>query len=122
MHGNDPPSNRQSKTSPTLRLGGRVVSLLELIKEFGVIAELVDSSGNVITRFNGPVTISLAVNPGKDHLSGTLTVKAVKGVATFAPLVLHRIGNGYKLKVSAAGAVSALTEPFRVVGFFTPPP
>jgi hypothetical protein len=91
-------------------------------REFGVIAELVDSSGNVITRFNGPVTISLAVNPGKDHLSGTLTVKAVKGVATFAPLVLHRIGNGYKLKVSAAGAVSALTEPFRVVGFFTPPP
>jgi hypothetical protein len=91
-------------------------------REFGVIAELVDSSGNVITSFNGPVTISLAANPGNDHLSGTLTVKAVKGVATFAPLELHRIGNGYKLKVSATGAVSALTEPFRVVGLFTPPP
>src|SRR6516165_8782571 len=56
MHGNDPPSNRQSETSPTLRLGGRVVSLLELIKDFGLIAEVNARSGIAHGKRISPVT------------------------------------------------------------------
>jgi hypothetical protein len=82
---------------------------------FTLVVQVVDSSGNVITSFNGPVTISLAANPGKDHLSGTLMVNAVSGVATFSPLELHNVAFRYRLKVSAGGAVSTLTKEFDVV-------
>jgi hypothetical protein len=101
-----PPPHLLLKTQPPARIPANV--------GFTVVAELVNSSGNVITSFNGPVTISLAGGPpGNNHLSGTLTVKAVKGVATF-PLKLDKVGDGYRLKISV-GTLSTLTEPFDVV-------
>jgi len=77
---------------------------------FGLVVKVENGSGQVDTSFNGTVTITLASNPGKDHLSGLVKVKAVSGVATFSGLELHKMANGYRLKVSATGAVSTLTE------------
>ena len=42
-----------------------------------------DSLGNVVASDTSSVTVALGSNPGGGALSGTLTVAAVKGVATF---------------------------------------
>jgi len=81
---------------------------------FGLVVRLVDYLGWLNYSFNGPVTITVVDNPGKDTLSGTLTVNAVHGVATFSGLKLHNGATGYRLLVSSAGAVSTLTELFTV--------
>src|SRR5205823_5563178 len=52
---------------------------------FGLTVKVEDGLGNVITSYNGPVTLSAS---DKDHqslpMTGTLRVQAVNGVATFS--------------------------------------
>jgi subtilisin family serine protease len=74
-----------------------------------------DSLGNTFTSFAGDVTIALGANPGGGTLSGTATVPAVLGVATFTTLVLDRSGDGYTLTATAPGAANAGSAPFDVV-------
>ena len=57
-----------------------------------------DDRGGTVTGASGAITIALAANPGNAALSGTLTVSAVSGVATFSDLVLNRTGSGYTLR------------------------
>src|SRR5207249_4709116 len=45
-----------------------------------------DAQGNTVTGFTGNVTVALGANPGSGTLSGTKTVPAVAGVATFGDL------------------------------------
>src|SRR5439155_560699 len=45
-----------------------------------------DVQGNTATQFTGSVTVALGANPGSGALSGTATVAAVAGVATFSDL------------------------------------
>src|SRR5205809_3537525 len=47
-----------------------------------------DPAGNPVPSFTGSVTVALGNNPGGSTLSGTTTVAAVNGVATFSPLTL----------------------------------
>src|SRR5439155_22966734 len=42
-----------------------------------------DAFGATVTSFRGSVSVALASNPGGDTLSGTKTVAALNGVATF---------------------------------------
>src|SRR5207253_9940344 len=62
-----------------------------------------DQYGNVDPTFTGSVAIALASNPGGATLGGTLTVSAVKGVATFSSLTIGTPGSGYTLQGSSAG-------------------
>ncbi len=59
-----------------------------------------DSLGNVVASDTSSVTVALGNNPGGGALSGTLTVAAVKGVATFNNLSLNQPGSGYTLVAS----------------------
>src|SRR5205085_1241512 len=68
-----------------------------------------DALGNTLTSFNGTVTIALASNPGGDTLSGTKTVAAQNGVATFADLSVAHVGAGYTLQASATISGTTLT-------------
>jgi streptogramin lyase len=70
---------------------------------FGLTVTAEDSSGNVITSFNGTVTVGLANNPGVATLGGTLTAMASNGVATFSGLSLTRAAIGYTLYASTGG-------------------
>ncbi len=81
---------------------------------FGLTVTAEDKSGNVLTSFNGTVTVALAVNPGGSTLGGTLTATAQSGVATFSGLTLNKAGTGYTLLVSGEGVASATTDPFDV--------
>ena len=80
-----------------------------------------DVGGNTAIGFSGKVTVAIATNPGGAALSGTTTVDAVAGVATFSDLSLDKSGTGYTLQASsgslATGTSVALTVvPAQAVG------
>src|SRR6185295_12971725 len=57
---------------------------------FSVVVQARDSAGQVATSFTGTVTISIATNPAGGTLSGTTSVAAVAGVATFSNLSIDK--------------------------------
>jgi hypothetical protein len=73
-----------------------------------------DASGNLVTAAINMVTIAIATNPSSGTLSGTLTVAAINGVATFSTLNINKAGNGYTLGASATGLTSANSSAFNV--------
>jgi uncharacterized delta-60 repeat protein len=81
---------------------------------FGLSAEVEDSSGNVETSYNGPVTVALANSPAGATLGGTLTVTASAGVATFSGLTLTEAASSYTLVVSGTSLGDAVTTAMTV--------
>jgi hypothetical protein len=73
--------------------------------------DLLDANGN-ITNSSAPVTISVATNPGGATLSGTTTVNASGGVASFSTLKLNKAGYGYVLGASSSGVTGANSAAF----------
>jgi hypothetical protein len=79
-----------------------------------------DALGNVVPTFTGSVTIAIGKNGGMlfpGTLSGTRTVAAVNGVATFSDLSIDQLGNGYTLTVTASGVTSTESAPFNIGAF-----
>ncbi len=76
---------------------------------FSIVVKVEDRFGNLVPSFNGSVTISLATYPQSATLGGTLTVKAVLGVAIFNNLTISKPGNGFTLKVASTGVSSVTT-------------
>jgi hypothetical protein len=70
----------------------------------------VDTLENIATAFAGNVTAIIGAPPG-GTLSGSVTVAAVSGVATFSSLGI-KAGSGYTLVVSSPGLVGATCGPF----------
>jgi hypothetical protein len=73
-----------------------------------------DAQGNTATGFTASVTVVLGANPGGGTLSGTTTVAAVAGIATFADLSIDRVGAGYTLTMSASGLTGATSAGFAI--------
>ncbi|HKW49504.1 MAG TPA: hypothetical protein VJN70_18760, partial [Gemmatimonadaceae bacterium] len=73
-----------------------------------------DAYGNTATSFNGSLTMALGRNPSGGTLSGTKTVSASNGVATFSNLQIDRAGNGYSLQVSGSSVTGAESAQFNV--------
>src|SRR5439155_1269161 len=73
-----------------------------------------DALGNTVTSFSGSVTVALAANPGGDTLSGTKTIAAVNGVATFSDLSIDRAASGYTLRATTSG-LTVTSAPFTIV-------
>ncbi|GMU57910.1 MAG: hypothetical protein AMXMBFR33_70560 [Candidatus Xenobia bacterium] len=86
--------------------------------------EIRDVNGNLVTTATDTVTIALASNPGPATLSGTLSVAAVNGVATFNNVILSKSGNGYTLTATTTtGLTPATSSAFNETfprGFLTP--
>jgi hypothetical protein len=66
-----------------------------------------DGSGNTATGFTGNITVTIGTNPGGGTLSGTATVAAAGGVASFANLSINKAGAGYTLTATGAGSVTS---------------
>ncbi|MGO9813478.1 MAG: choice-of-anchor Q domain-containing protein [Isosphaeraceae bacterium] len=81
---------------------------------FGLTVTAEDKSGNVLTSFDGTVTVVLLNNPGEATLGGTLTVTAQNGVATFSGLTLNKTGTGYTLLLSGSALGSSPTTAITV--------
>jgi len=73
-----------------------------------------DRFGNTASGFNGVVSISIANGPLGSVLLGTTTDTAVLGTATFANLILQRVGS-YTLQASATGLTGATSNGFLIV-------
>ena len=73
-----------------------------------------DADGNTATAYNGQVTVAISGNPGGGALSGTTTVNAVNGVATFASLLIDKSGVGYTLVASAVGLTGSTSTAFAI--------
>jgi uncharacterized protein (TIGR03382 family) len=81
----------------------------------GVRVAAKDAFGNVATSFASQVTVSLAVNPSGGVLTGTRSVNAAAGIATFSNLLLDKAGGGYALNASASGLGSVVSSSFAVL-------
>lgn len=66
-----------------------------------------DANGNTATRFTGGVTIVIGTNPNSGALSGTTTVAAISGVATFPNLSIDKSGAGYTFQATSGGLTSS---------------
>lgn len=73
-----------------------------------------DGAGGTDPTFTGSISIGLGANPSGATLSGTLTVSAVNGVATFTDLRIDLPGSGYTLAASAGGLTGASSASFNV--------
>lgn len=72
----------------------------------------VDATDTLVTNFTGVITVALAANPGGATLSGTKSVAAVGGVATFSTLSLDQSDTGYTLSATASGLTGATSTAF----------
>jgi len=103
---NPGPATRMGfRVQPTFVFAGRMFP-----RSVEVAAQ--DRYGNTATDFGGEVTIAL--DPS-GSLTGTTTVTAVDGVATFADLSIGQAGTGYTLTASADGLLQATTAAFDVI-------
>jgi hypothetical protein len=75
-----------------------------------------DDFGNVDPTFNGPVTVAISVNPGNGTLSGTATVNAIGGTATFTGLSIDKSGTGYRLEATSGTLTPDVSNAFSITG------
>ncbi|OIR07181.1 hypothetical protein GALL_107700 [mine drainage metagenome] len=92
---------------PSNAAGGAVISP-------PVTVQLNDAYGNVVTSSTGTVSLAIGSNPGAGILSGTLSVAANAGVATFSDLSINAAGSGYTLIASSAGLTGAISSSFDI--------
>ncbi len=87
-----------------------------------VTVEIRDANGNVIPSATNAVTLAIGTNPSAGTLSGTLTVNAVAGVATFPGISINNPGIGYTLIASSPDLANVTSNPFNILALPPPPP
>ncbi len=80
-----------------------------------------DRYGNTVTSSVATVATAIGTNAGGASLSGTVSLGAVGGVATFGNLSLNAPGVGYTLVALSSGLASATSTAFNVMSS-TPTP
>jgi uncharacterized repeat protein (TIGR03803 family) len=76
-----------------------------------IVVDVEDSLGNIITSDSSNVTLAVATGPGS--ATGTLTVAASSGVATFSNVLLNTAGS-YTLSATDGSLTSATSSSFTV--------
>ena len=71
-------------------------------------------SGSTVTTNTSTVTLAIGTNPAGGALSGTLSVAAVAGVATFGNLLINNAGTGYTLTASDGALTGATSTAFNI--------
>jgi len=79
-----------------------------------VTVQVEDSLGNVVTGDNSSVTVAIGNNAGGGTLGGTVTVAAVRGVATFHDLSINTTGTGYTLTANDGTLAGATSSTFNI--------
>jgi len=74
-----------------------------------------DAAGNPVTASSADITVAIGANPGSGALSGTTTVAAASGLATFSDLSINKAGAGYTLTATATGLTAAESDPFTII-------
>jgi hypothetical protein len=83
---------------------------------FSLVVKAEYDDGQVNTKFNGPVTLSLVETTHSSViLNGVLTVTAVNGIADFTGLTMNQAASGLQIIATTPTIPSALSDQFNVV-------
>jgi hypothetical protein len=74
-----------------------------------------DGGGNLASSATNSVTVAIETNPASGTLSGTKTISAVNGIASFADLSIDRTGNGYTLSAISSGLATVSSPAFNIL-------
>ena len=81
-----------------------------------VKVKVLDGSGHLVTGSTAAVTVAIGSNPGSGSLSGTVTVRAKGGIASFSNLSINKPGIGYTLTARSPGITPATSARFTIWG------
>jgi hypothetical protein len=95
-------------TQPVTTTAGQVMPVFTV--------RALDAFGNVDGTFAGNVTLSISNNPGGGTLSGTATVAAVGGTATFNDISIDKSGTGYRFDASSGALTPDVSNAFSILG------
>src|SRR5512143_3493773 len=108
--------NVSAGTATTLAFVTQPVSVLQGAPIAPPVAVAVqDGFGNTVPSAVNNITMSIGTNPNAGTLSGTLTVAASGGVATFSDLHIDNPGTGYTLQAAAGGFTAVVSAAFNVL-------
>ncbi|MFN8531784.1 MAG: hypothetical protein U0670_24525, partial [Anaerolineae bacterium] len=79
-----------------------------------VTVQILDAFDNLVTTSSATVDITINNNPGGGTLSGTTSVAAVNGVATFNTLSIDKVGVGYTLDADSTGLTGDTSTAFDI--------
>jgi hypothetical protein len=79
-----------------------------------VAVSILDAYDNVVVTATNTVSLSIGTNPAGGALSGSTSVAAVGGVATFSDLRIDKVGAGYTLSAVAAALTGATSSTFDI--------
>src|SRR5262249_28137473 len=79
-----------------------------------VTVRVLDQFDNLVTGDTSNVTVAIGTNPGGGTLSGTTTVAAVAGIATFSTLSINKVGTGYTLTAADGSLAGATSTTFNI--------
>jgi len=100
------PAKLAVTTQPTNTVAGVAISP-------AVTVQIQDAAGNLTTSTAG-VVMAIGTNPGGGTLSGTTTVNAVAGTATFSTLSINKTAVGYTLSATSGGLTAATSSTFNI--------
>src|SRR5947209_8728446 len=94
------PAKLEFMTPPSQAIAGVAISP-------GIRVAIEDADGNTVPNVAISVTVTLGVNVPGGTLSGTTTVNAVNGVATFTDLSIDKASTLYSLTAASGALTSA---------------
>ena len=89
-------------------------SMLTAGNPFDLTVVAKDAGGTVIGNFDEDVTLTLESQHGSGSLTGTVSMAAIDGVATFSGVMVDLAGSGYTIQAAAVGLTSATSSSFDV--------
>ena len=92
---------------PSTTLAGTVIAP-------AVTVAVQDPFGNQVMTATNSISVAIGTNAGNGVLSGTTTVVAVNGIATFPDLSINNVGTGYTLTATAAGLGGGTSAAFGI--------
>lgn len=105
------PSSRAVQLAFTMQLSSATAGVAI---DPGVTVAIQNESGDLVPDATNVVTVAIETNPGGGTLTGTASVAAVNGVATFTNLRIDKAGAGYTLKAAASPLTGATSMQFTI--------
>jgi VCBS repeat-containing protein len=105
VHG--PPAKLSFSVQPSSTVAGASITP-------AIEVSVLDLNDNLVSSSTDSVTLAIHDNPGSGTLSGTLTVDATGGLATFAGVSIDKAGSGYTLEASSGSLITAVSSSFDI--------
>jgi hypothetical protein len=79
-----------------------------------VTVRVLDVNNNLVANSSAIIQMAIQNNAGGGTLTGTLTLAAVGGIATFNDLSIDKIGTGYTLRATSGALTSVTSSNFNI--------